>query len=282
MTRFDAWIGRETAERDMPSAETYERLAALLDHDRPPWPPGSVPPLGHWLNFLPSARQSQVGEDGHPRRGGVLPADLPPRRMWAASRVKFEAPLPFGARVERKTVIVAIAPKRGRSGDMVFVTLAHAISADGVLAVSEEQDIVYRAPPPAEDRSEGASASPPAEVQEIPAWSRPMTPDATLLFRFSALTFNAHRIHYDAPYARDVEGYPGLVVQGPLVATLLMDHYLRRYPQSRIASFSFRAVSPLFADAPVLLCGRERDGGADLWACGPGGGIAMRAGVEAV
>jgi 3-methylfumaryl-CoA hydratase len=158
----------------------------------------------------------------------------------------------------------------------VFVAVRHEVFADGERAVVEEQDIVYReAAPP------GASApSPPPVEPRVAEWTREIAPDPVLLFRFSALTYNSHRIHYDRDYARDAEGYPGLVVHGPLIATLLLDHYLRRYPGARITGFSFRAQSPLFDGAAFNLNGAETEAGADLWACAKDGRVAMSATVE--
>jgi 3-methylfumaryl-CoA hydratase len=271
-----AWIGRSETTTDLAAAGVYHRLEGVLDHETAPWPSGEVPPLGHWLNFLPSARQGEIGEDGHPRRGGFLPPVALPRRMWAGGRLRFHDPIPFGEEMVRRSTILSVEPKSGRSGEMVFVTVEHQVSAAGVLAVTEAQDIVYReAPRP-------GAAPPPAPASEAspePDWTRRVTPDPVLLFRYSALTYNAHRIHYDRDFATGVEGYPGLVVHGPLIATLLMDHYLRRHPETRVKGFSFRAQSPLFDIAPFDLNGRETAGGAELWASGADGRVAMKAEV---
>jgi 3-methylfumaryl-CoA hydratase len=276
MADLQAWVGRAETVRDVASPGPYRRLAALLDHETQPWPEGEAPPLGWWLNFLPEARQGELGEDGHPRRGGFLPPVDLPRRMWAGSRIAFSAAIPLGAAMEKRSTILAVDPKRGRSGEMVFVTVRHEIFADGRLAATEAQDIVYRdAPKPEAAPSAAPLAGPPPAA----GWSRAVTPDPTLLFRYSALTYNAHRIHYDRAYATDAEGYPGLVVHGPLIATLLLDHYLRRRPGARIAAFEFRAESPLFDRQPFTLNGDETGEGAALWALAPDGRIAMRARV---
>jgi 3-methylfumaryl-CoA hydratase len=271
------WIGQSETTTDVAAPGPYGRLAALLDHETPPWRAGEAPPLGHWLNFLPDARQSDLGADGHPRRGGFLPPVALPRRMWAGSRLTFLGPIALGDEIMRRSIIETIEPKTGRSGEMVFVTVRHEVSAGPALAVVEEQDIVYReAPTPglSQPVATPAPAGPEAD------WTRRVTPNPVLLFRYSALTFNSHRIHYDRDYATGVEGYPGLVVHGPLIATLLLDHYLRRHPGARIAAFSFRARSPLFDVAPFTLNGRETERGAELWAAAEDGPIAMTATVE--
>jgi len=274
------WIGRTETVADVAAAGAYQRLAGLLDHEAPPWRAGEAPLLGHWLNFLPEALQSQIGPDGHPKRGGFLPPVVLPRRMWAGSRLTFAGAMPLGAAIERRSTIRDVQPKSGRSGEMVFVTVQHEVWADGGLAVTEAQDIVYREAPrpdvaPTPATPAPVEAAPPAE------WSRTVVPDPVLLFRYSALTYNSHRIHYDRDFCRDAEGYPGLVVHGPLIATLLMDHYLRRHPGAGVGGFSFRAQSPLFDIAAFILNGRETAAGAELWAAGEDGRIAMTATVQA-
>jgi 3-methylfumaryl-CoA hydratase len=268
-TDFTAWIGRTEAANDLATEAPLQGLAALLDHDAPPWRAGEVPPLGHWLYFLPKARQSQIGEDGHPFRGDFLPPTPLPRRMWAGSRLEFLAPIPLGAAIERRSEIRDVAEKTGASGTMLFVTVRHAVFANGVQAISEEQDIVFReastAPTPAPGPFAGAPGCDNA---------RTMQADPTQLFRYSALTFNGHRIHYDRDYARDVEGYPGLVVHGPYMATLLMDHFLRRHPRAAVRKFAFRARRPIFDLAPFTLCLNDAPnerGETEVWLAGPDG-----------
>lgn len=275
MEDFSAWIGRSETRHDIAVAAPLVGLAALLDHDAAP--PATVPPLGHWLYFLPDARQSALGEDGHPRRddGGLLPPVQLPRRMWAGGRVEFLAPIAVGAALTRVTTITAIRAKRGASGDLLFVTLRHDIAADGIAAIREEQDLVYRASAAAPTASPVLS---PVEPEPAAAVRR-VTPDPVLLFRYSALTFNAHRIHYDRDYAGNVEGYAGLVVQGPLIATLLIDHARREMPSLKPARFSFRAEAPLIDGAPFDLCLSREGSGARLWARDPAGRPTMRAEV---
>jgi 3-methylfumaryl-CoA hydratase len=275
MDDYSAWVGRSETRHDIATAAPLVGLAALLDHDAAP--PAIVPPLGHWLYFLPDAPQSAIGADGHPRRDerGLLPPVPLPRRMWAGGRVEFLAPIAVGAALTRVTTIAAIRAKQGASGDLLFVTLQHDIAADGVPAIREEQDLVYRA---AATASTAPSTPPPAEPEPADAVRR-VTADPVLLFRYSALTFNAHRIHYDRDYARDVEGYAGLVVHGPLIATLLIDHARREMPTLAPRHFSFRAEAPLIDGAPFDLCLTREGSGARLWARDAGGRTTMRAEV---
>ena len=243
--KFDAWIGRTESMADVAALDPLERLSALLDHESWPWPQREVPPLVHWLYFLPRARQSTIDMDGHPRRGDfLLPINLP-RRMWAGSRIEFLRPLPVGAAILRRSAITGITEKCGAGAPKVFVAVRHEISAEGSPAIVEEQDIVYR----------GSGSSPSTPLRDAaqpvrPEATREIVLDSTALFRFSALTFNAHRIHYDRDYAREVEGYPGLVVQGPFTAILLLDHFLRTRPGARINRVAVRASRPLFDAAP--------------------------------
>ena len=274
--RLRGWIGGTEVLEDIAAAAPLAGLAALLDHETPPWPKYEVPPLGHWLYFLPRARQSEIDVDGHARRGGFLPPIDLPRRMFAGAVITFHASIAIGAKIERLSTILGVTEKRGSSGRLVFVKLRHEISANGTLALSEEQDIVYR---------EAAKAIAPLPKPEGSIDSRfrenarRIVPDPTQLFRFSALTFNAHRIHYDRDYARDVEFYPGLVVQGPYIATLLMDHLLRHDPAARLHTFRFRAKGPLFDTTPFDVCLARKDNGYDLCAVDTHGREAMTAEV---
>lgn len=272
---FKSWIGRSEEAQDHADAGRIAELAATLDHAAAPWIGGEAPPLAHWLWFHTHARQSELGPDGHPKRGGFLPPVELPRRMWAGSRIRFLAPVPLGRPVKQVSTIKGVDAKSGKSGAMIFVTVRHEIFADGACAVVDEQDIVYREAP----RPGSAPVAVPPDTRKSDV-TRIIHPDPVLLFRYSALIFNAHRIHYDHDYCRDVEGYPGLVVHGPLTATLLMDHFLRAHPGARISSFAFRAQRPLFDVAPFELCLAEKPGGADLWARNPAGEIALTAAVE--
>lgn len=272
---YSAWLGRTEEARDVVTAGPLDRLSATLDRDDPPHADGDpVPPLGHWMYFLPSARQSDIGPDGHPKRGGFLPpVHRLPRRMWAGSRVTFPGEIRVGDRIVRRSTIAAIKEKAGKAGPLVFVTVRHEIGgADEPPAIVDEQDIVYRG-------VEAAPAGAKPETMPEGAWRRTLMPDAVQLFRYSALTFNGHRIHYDRDYTTQVEGYPGLVVHGPLTATLLVDLIRRKALGARIEAFSFRAVSPLFdgremsvnADPP------DPDGKVKLWAANATGALAVSA-----
>jgi 3-methylfumaryl-CoA hydratase len=266
------WIGRceEIADTLVPTP--VAALAATLDRDEPPPRHGdTLPPLAHWLYFLPLHRQSELGPDGHAKRGGFLPPVALPRRMWAGGRLAFLRPLRIGSAVSRRSTIVDVRHKTGRSGDLVFVLVRHEIRDGDGLALTEEHDIVYR-----DALQRGAVA--PAGVRPATGatWQREIVADDVLLFRYSALTFNGHRIHYDRRYVTEVEGYPGLVVHGPLQATLLLDLVRRQLPAAVIARFDFRAVRPVFDGAPFRICGRMRgDRDIGLWVEDAEGYLAM-------
>ncbi len=252
-------------------------MSATLDRDDAAPVAGSdVPPLWHWLYFLPLARHSDIGIDGHPKRGGFLPPVSLPRRMWAGGRLEFHHPMRVGEEISRTSRIAEVSGKEGRSGTLVFVTVQHEIFDSRGLALTEEHDIVYRENP----RADAPVPKPqPAPTDE--AFSREVVPDPVLLFRYSALTFNGHRIHYDRPYVTEVEGYPGLIVHGPLIATLLLDLLRRHRPQARVCRFSFRAVRPIFDIHPFTVCGRpDGDGRVELWARDHQGCLAMEASAE--
>ncbi len=274
------WIGKTEETGDVAAAVPLLGLAATLDHLDPPWRKGEVPPLGHWLYFLPRAPQREIGPDGHPKRGGFLPPVELPRRMWAGSEFQFLAPIPIGASITRRSTIANVEHKAGRSGDMVFVRVEHEVSTEEMAAIREVHTIVYREAP--KERSGVTDGSPSSDESKMsPEFQREIVPDTVLLFRYSALTFNGHRIHYDRSYCEQVEGYPGLIVHGPLTATLLMDLYLRQRPGARVTSFRFRARSPLFDIHPFAVCGVHKPQGAALWALSHDGAIAMTAELEA-
>ncbi|AYQ44068.1 MULTISPECIES: MaoC family dehydratase N-terminal domain-containing protein [Burkholderia] len=243
------WIGRTQSERETVSPRLAAQLAALLDHEATLEPGDALPPLWHWALFPAIARQSHVGVDGHPTRGGFLPPVPLPRRMWAGSRVQFERPVRIGHEVTRTSQIVDVGAKEGRSGQLVFVRVRHQLEdVEGGL-LSEEQDIVYRDAPRVPSSPDGGIDAPGDGT-----WRRLIVPDPVLLFRYSAVTYNGHRIHYDRPYATEQEGYPALVVHGPLTATLLVDLVRRNLPRAPIAGFSFKAIGPLFDNEPFYVC----------------------------
>jgi len=269
------WIGRTDDRKDVLTTTPVQALSATLDRDDPVAIEGdSLPPAWHWLYFLPLHRQSEIGPDGHPHRGGFLPPVPLPRRMWAGSQMEFLRPLRIGDKVRRLSRILDVSAKTGRTGTLVFVKVRHEVSDARGLALVDVHDIVYR------DNPRPGDPVPP--VQAAPtdsAWRRNIEPNDVLLFRYSALTFNGHRIHYDRRYVTEVEGYPGLVVHGPLIATLLLDLLRRHHPDARVTQFTFRAVKPTFDTAPFQVCGRlEEDGHTvRLWAQHLDGALAMDA-----
>jgi 3-methylfumaryl-CoA hydratase len=275
--RLQQWVGRQETVSDVVTPTPYAALSATLDREvERPLPGTPLPALWHWLYFLPLHRQSEIGPDGHAKRGGFLPPVPLPRRMWAGSQLEFHRPLRIGDAVTRTSTIDGVSEKSGRAGPLVFVKVRHEIRRDGEqeIALTEFHDIVYReAPKPGE---------PPPAPQHAPErsqWSKEWVPDDVLLFRYSALTFNGHRIHYDRRYVTGVEGYPGLIVHGPLIATLLLDLLRHQRPAARIARFQFRAVRPLFDIHRFSVCGDPLPDGKSihLWARDHEGWLAMDA-----
>ncbi|MEJ5990143.1 MaoC family dehydratase N-terminal domain-containing protein [Ramlibacter sp. PS3R-8] len=275
LARLREWEGRSEALTDDVTPAPVRALSATLDRDDADPAPGTpLPPLWHWLYFLPRHRQSELGPDGHARLGGFLPPVPLPRRMWAGGRLQWNAPLQVGDAIERNSRIVSVTHKAGRTGDLVFVLVRHEVRNAGGVAVTEEHDIVYRAPP-----QPGDAVPPPQAAPGESAWSREIVPDDVLLFRYSALTFNGHRIHYDRQYVTEVEGYPGLVVHGPLIATLLVDLLRREMPQAKLRSFSFKAVRPTFDLHAFRVRGQPSPDGRNvrLWAQDHEGWLTMQA-----
>jgi 3-methylfumaryl-CoA hydratase len=268
------WIGRVETAEDVVAGDRVRAMAATLDKDRAPASGDGLPLGWHWMFFNRAVRASELGPDGHPQRGGFLPPVPLPRRMWAGGRLIFQRPLHVGERIRRESEIGDVSVKRGKSGTLVFVLVRHRVIGENGLALEEEHDIVYR-PAPTADLPAAAPAPPPAGAP----WRRVIEPDPVLLFRYSALTFNGHRIHYDHPYVTKVEGYPGLIVHGPLIATLLLDLATAHVPSEAIARFAFRAVSPLFDTAPFSVNGAPAEDGrsARLWAANEMGAYAMTA-----
>jgi len=273
------WIGRTESLSDQVSPAPIAALSATLDRESPELEPGDLlPPFWHWLYFLPIHRQSELDQDGHLKRGEFLPPVPLPRRMWAGSRLEFHRPIRVGGKISRVSLISDVTYKEGRSGPLVFVTVRHQISNTGGLAVTEYQDLVFREHPKPGDPVPAIKTRPRAQ------WQRVICPDPILLFRYSALTFNAHRIHYDRRYAVEVEGYPGLVVHGPLIATLLLELLHRSCPSAALRRFTFRAIRPLFDTAEFSVCGGlvAEEKNVELWAQDKEGGLAMEASAELV
>ena len=275
MDDFSDWIGRSETRHNVFGGTPVAALNATLDHPALDVAPGmALPPLWHWLYFLPLHRQSELGPDGHAKRGGFLPPVPLPRRMWAGSQFEWHGPLRVSDAVARSSTIADVTAKQGRSGPLVFVTVRHEIRVNGAVepALVEFHDIVYR-----DAKQPGDAEPPPKPAPQGAAWQREIVPDDVLLFRYSALTFNGHRIHYDRRYVTEVEGYPGLVVHGPLIATLLLDLLRRELPEARVANFRFKALRPGFDLNPLRLSGSREGHLVRLWAQDHAGWLTMEA-----
>lgn len=265
-----SWIGREEHAAEIVTPQLVARFDATVGTRTERHAGATAPLLIHLCLAPPAAPMDSLGEDGHPARGGFLPPVPLQRRMWAGGAFTFEGDIHVGDEVTRRSRILDIVLKEGRTGTLCFVTVEHTIEAGGRRVLVERQDIVYR-------QAAAASAKPPpAEPAPKGDHSFTFQPTPTLLFRYSALTFNGHRIHYDAPYAREVENYPGLVVHGPLQATLLA-HFAARIRGRRPSEFSFRSSSTLFDMDPVILSASEDGEGLRLWSNRPDGPVAMSA-----
>lgn len=280
LAHLQTWQGRSETLEDLVTPAPLRALSATLDReDALPSAGSELPPLWHWLFFLPHHRQSEIGPDGHAKRGGFLPPVPLPRRMWAGGRLQWHIPLKVGDTVKRVSTIESVTHKAGRTGDLLFVLVKHEVHNALGLCLTEEHDIVYR---PAAQPGDPVPAPVAAEKQAT--WQRDITPDDVLLFRYSALTFNGHRIHYDRKYVTDVEGYPGLIVHGPLIATLLVD-LVRRHTDRPIRRFEFKALRPTFecADQRIMrVCGEPDPNGSSirLWAQDHEGWLTMQATAE--
>jgi 3-methylfumaryl-CoA hydratase len=275
MMLLQQWIDKQNSAVDTLALTPVNALAATLN--RPALAMGDrLPPLWHWLFFLPLTYQAQLGIDGHGAQHDFLPPVPLPRRMWAGSRIQFLQTLRMGEAVRRESRILDIVEKKGRSGALVIVTVQHDIYGAAGLAIREQQDIVFREAP-----SSGAEPDTPvsAPAQSLnPQWSHEHRADSVLLFRYSALTFNSHRIHYDYPYTTVVEGYPDLVVHGPLLFTLLAQAMSQEHPQLGIKSLNMRAVRPLYCNRPFRLQGQlsHDKQQALLWSLDEHGSVTMQ------
>lgn len=266
------WVGRERTLTDDLHPFPAQALSAALNHPHAPKAGDELPPSWQWMYFLDTPLAASTGEDGHPRLGEFLPPAPLPRRMWAAGSMQVERPLRLGERATRHSVIRSVDAKSGKSGSLVFVTLDHRISQNDRLCVHEEQSLVYREMPA------GPAPLPAGEAAPTGAdWSRTITPDPVLLFRYSALTYNGHRIHYDRHYAVEREFYPALVVHGPLLATLLLDLVKSHLPGSELRRFEFRALRPTFDTHPFTIHGKQEGPLLKLWSADHGGNLCMSA-----
>jgi 3-methylfumaryl-CoA hydratase len=270
------WLGRSRRDEDEITLGAVQRLAATLDQDPMAFRRGSeMPESWYAILFAPIARESTLQPDGHLLTGDFLPPLHGTRRMFAGRRTRFSRPLKIGDMVSRVSTVTRAEPKTGRTGPFTLVTIMHEISGPSGLALTEEQDIVYRA---AVEAGTVAAQKEAAPMTDQPTWSTPIELDPALVFRYSALTFNAHRIHYDLPYARDVEGYQALVMNGGLTALLLVETARPHLPRP-IGAYAARAMSPLFVGQRVGFNGRLAGDTAALWASGPDGGLAYRVDV---
>ncbi|WP_278443985.1 FAS1-like dehydratase domain-containing protein [Pseudomonas oryzihabitans] len=261
-----AWVGRTCETEDFLGQRQVARIAHTLDE--PPLAVGdALPPLWHWAFFDNPVAGAQLGADGHAARGTFLPPAEGRNRMWAGGRLDFSGELRVGESARCVSTLLRIEEKAGRSGSLLFVTVEHRYFQQGQLVLREEQDLVYREP--------GAPKAGSGESIAHGSWAEEVVPESTLLFRYSAVTFNGHRIHYDWPYATRQEGYAGLVVHGPLIATLLLRSFRRAHPAARLRTFSYRGLRPLIAPSPFTLTGQVvAPGQAELWA-GNGDGVAQ-------
>jgi 3-methylfumaryl-CoA hydratase len=278
LAHLQQWVGKSETLNDVVAPVPVSGMSATLDReDAAPAAGTELPPLWHWLYFLPQALAREIGPDGHPRRGGFLPPVPLPRRMWAGGRLTWEKDnrLKVGDAITRTSTIESVTHKTGRTGEMVFVLVKHLIANERGLAITEEHDIVYRAA-----AQPGEKAPPPTPAETGAGWRREIVPDPVLLFRYSALTFNGHRIHYDRTYVTQEEGYPGLIVHGPLIATLLVDLVRREAPDAFVRTFSFKAVRPTFDLNPFWLNGQRDGDSVKLWGNDHEGALTMQATAE--
>lgn len=270
--QLSSWIGKRESHTDVLSRNPMEAMAATLDKAPVAIAQGQeLPPLWHWLYFLNPVRQSELALDGHPKKGDFLPPIELPRRMWAGSRFDYHQALHVDEQIERISTIKSVNIKHGRSGQLAFVCVGHELLGENGLALHEEHDIVYR--------EAGAQPTTPKPAPEQADFRKFITPDPVLLFRYSALTFNSHRIHYDREYVTEVEGYPGLVVHGPLLATLLVDTLLENVGGCSLSKFEFKAISPVFDLNTFQVCGSQADaeGNYRLWIQDHRGALCMDA-----
>lgn len=262
---LQAWVGRTQSAVDIVTPHAVAGMRAVFDHESGLAEGEALPPCWHWMFTNATVRQSGLGPDGHPQRGGFLPPVPLPRRMWAGSSVAFHAPIRVGDRIERTSHIESVTAKTGSTGSLVFVIVRHELASSSGGRVVDTQRLVFRE---AGTAGPGRKDSPPGKVELPPGntdFSRELAPDEPMLFRFSALTFNSHRIHYDQPYTTQVEGYAGLVVHGPLIALALLDSLQRHQPGLRISHFEFTPKRPITLPMTMKACGRKEGEGYALW-----------------
>ena len=277
MENFEAWIGKKETHHDVVNSRPVQMMQALLNQNDKN--PNVLPHLYHWFYFLPIVDGKEIAEDGHPQKGSFLPPIPFPKRMWAGGRLEFLNSIHINQEIRRESEILNIDFKQGKSGDMYFVTVKHSIYADNQLAIIEEHDIIYREVTSQVQPQVTTNQAPLSQSLEERHYSfKSHFPiDEVTLFRYSAITFNGHRIHYDRPYATQVEGYPGLIVHGPLLATLLLHTFKKENPNKEITRFEFRAVNPVFDFNGFYICGDVQTEHAELWIEKEQGQICMKA-----
>lgn len=274
LTHLRTWVGNKESFTDQITTAPVRALIATLDRpDTSPAIGDRLPELWHWMYFLPTAKHSEIGPDGHPARGGFLPPVPLPRRMWAGGRYQWHKTITLGQEITRTSEVMSVNHKAGRTGDLVFVQVKHEYHDHHNIYLTEEHDIVYRPLARADDVPPAPSPAP-----QNGDWEVKVQPSDVLLFRYSALTFNGHRIHYDRKYVTEVEGYPGLIVHGPLIATLLVDQFRRHFPTRKLLSFDFKALRPTFDTHHFFVCGKvdEVNSSVSLWAKDHEGWLTMQ------
>ena len=272
------WIGKTETAEERASAFRMQGLAALLDKPDIPKEGNPVGPMGHWCYFTPRVPASEIGPDGHPARGGFMPPVPLPRRMFGGFRATHHKPLVIGETMQREARITDVQVKQGSTGTLVICTVRNSFTGENGLAVEEDHDYIYRGNPPANAKADSGGGKTAAAPSDF-AWSKTITPDPVMLFRYSAVTFNGHRIHYDRQYVTEVEGYPALIVHGPLIATLLLELALDNNPGRAVRRFDFQARAPLFDNAPFMVAGKPTEDGCSLWSTTPAGTYSARATV---
>ena len=272
--QYQAWIGKQSSTKALVTAYQADALTATLDRDDAPYKEGDVIPPGWHLFYIREVvKLRDTAEDGHPKRGDFLPPIDLPRRMWAGTKATYHKPIHVGENISNVTTIESVTPKVGKTGQLVFLKLKNEISGEDGLATTELQDVVYR-----EEAQPGVAAPEPPPPPGEAVWTRTIHPSSVLLFRYSALTMNSHRIHYDRTYVTEVEKYPGLLVHGPLTFTLLLDLFRRENTDKTLKSFSVRAVSPIYDTHDFVVEGSpDGENAATLWALNHEGRLAMSA-----
>ena len=267
------WIGRSETIEERATPQPIHGLYALLDKPTVPKEGDIVPPMAHWCFFQPRVPASQIGPDGHPKRGGFMPPVPLPRRMFGGARTTYLKPLHIGEMMRRTSKIADVQIKSGRTGTLVICTVDNDFEGESGLAMTEQWDIVYRDNPPADAKDTRGNSGRTNPAPTDHEWVREIRPDPVMLFRYSAITFNGHRIHYDRTYVTEVEGYPGLIVHGPLTATFLQELARDENPGRTLAGYSFQARAPLFDTAPFKVAGKPGGDGrtVELWSITPEG-----------